>query len=81
MKLRTVMKPLAGTDHIYPFIDLDHPSAGSITHDAAAAHALMRAIDDAASAEDGWANIYAERIRKRADEFLHEWGFEQDKAE
>ena len=52
-----------------------------LIHDAAAAHALMQAIDDAASAEDGWANIYAERIRKRADEILLEWGFEHKEAE
>lgn len=51
-----------------------------LRHDAAAAHALMKALGEYEGAENGEANIYAMRIHRRADELMQQWGYKNDDA-
>ena len=74
MKLRTEMRD--GCVHVQGCcIDEDNVSplqVAILKRDAAAAHALMQAID-----EIGTRGIQdADEIANRADELMHEWGFE-----
>lgn len=55
----------------------------NIHHDAAAAHALMRAQDEfwkQDDLEDLDARDAVEMIGVRADELMREWGFEQERV-
>lgn len=73
MKLRTEMIE-TNTGRRFPAIRSNETCPMAMTHDASAAHAFMKAIDDmdaifnTPSDPTGW-------LEKRADEIMREWGF------
>jgi hypothetical protein len=58
--------------------DIDVSADDQMEHDAAAAHALMRALDDTVCSRSTGA--FADALYAKADELMRKWGFEQDKV-
>ena len=84
MKLRTEMVgPDSTSEGPYPAARVSDDGHDYL-HDAAAAHALMRAQDEFWKQDDldGLdARDAVEMIGVRADELMRQWGFEQEKSE
>ena len=74
MKLKTTMiETTCGT------LYADSQDGSDVDHDAAAAHALLRSIEDFT---DKIYSSYARGlIEKRADELLRSWGFDSGEVE
>jgi hypothetical protein len=76
MKLRTEMTgPDSTSEGPYPAARVDDDGQDYL-HDAAAAHALMRAVNHVDSPYQGLTH-QAQWILRRADELMAEWGFDK----
>lgn len=73
MRLKTEVSPLGRGES-----DFTYESDDDCRHDAAAAHALMQAMDEWGEKEYGAIDKLAVRwVHLRADELLRSWGFEE----
>ena len=76
MKLRTEID----FDPVTPFLhipgDPKECCIDDVCKDAMAAHALMQAMESFKSGEGYIDDEWLDALKKRADELLHEWGFE-----
>lgn len=82
MKLRTEMQD--GCVHALGYCvdteDVKPIEVAKLEHDAAAAHALMLAVNHVDSPYQGLTH-QAQWILRRADELMAEWGFDREKVE
>ena len=78
MKLRTEMRGFA--DGTYYAAVKAGDTADAINHDAAAAHALMMAIERWAARRVDHA-LYADHLLGHADELMAQWGFDSGEAQ
>lgn len=81
MKLQTIMTDYGNGDALLVYDgDIGVSPEKQAEHDAAAAHALLHAMEE--NDMDGWdynANVVA-IVRQRADELMREWGFTDDSS-
>jgi len=76
MKLKCAMSDATGK--WLPAVTWGESLGGGLNHDAAAAHALMQAIEEwlGVSTNDECAGNVVTWVKLRADEIMAEWGFD-----
>jgi hypothetical protein len=73
MKLKSAMSDATGK--WLPAVTWGESLGGALNHDAAAAHALMQAMDEFSA----WPRVIG--VTKRASELLCSWGFDSGEVE
>ncbi|MGE7138355.1 hypothetical protein ACQKIE_12070 [Luteibacter sp. NPDC031894] len=76
MKLKTMMAIECG--EVFPLFDGGGDAMPAFEHDAAAAHALMIAMDEQQLIAY---RLAVAAIKRRADEILAEWGYREERYE